>query len=309
MVFDPFGSSSADSRREHHVDTEGREQSLVIVGGARVGLELGGVREPQRVHEHRHDDDVGDLAGAVDEVDMAVVERADGGDERDPGPVRCCGSGLSQSGAQPVDGADHPLIVAVGASPGRGPRVGERVVDRGMRERREVCTGIRHAGLGEKPRRLLHDRARELGCGGDALGVRRPVVLGDDDRLAPELDGERLCDREHRGGRGHRGVGAAQLAAIDRGPGEGDGRVDGERDRPLLSRGGQDAGAEGRIGVQHELPRLPRAEFGEAGDEPAELVVRHRDDHQLAPAHHLEGIEQRHAREHRLDPARRPSRA
>ena len=194
-MFEPCGSSSSvvgAKTTSTPSDASSRSSSSGVRGYASNSAD---VREPQRVHEDRDDHDVGDLAGAVDEVDVAVVEGADRGDERDPGPVRRCGSGLGQSGAQPVDGADHPLIVAVGPPPDAGPRVGERVVDRRVRERREVRAGIRHAGLAQQRRRLPHDRARELGGDGDRLGVRGAILLGDHDRLAAELDGERLRDR------------------------------------------------------------------------------------------------------------------
>ena len=44
-----------------------------------------------------------------------------------------------------------------------------------------------------------------------ALGVRGAVFFGDDDRLAAELDGEGLRDRQHRRGRRDRGVRVDEL--------------------------------------------------------------------------------------------------
>ena len=77
--------------------------------------------------------------------------------------------------------------------------------------------------------------------------------------------------------------------------------MDGERDRALRGRGSRTPVPYAGIGVQHELARLPRAELGETRDEPAELVVRHGDDHELAAPHHLERVEHRDAGQHRLD--------
>ena len=78
---------------------------------------------------------------------------------------------------------------------------------------------------------------------------------------------------------------------------------------PLRDGGGEDVDAVRGIGVQHELARLPRADLGEPGHEALELVVRHRDHDEFAPAHHLERVEQRHARAASPRRARRRSRA
>ena len=309
MVFEPFGSSSVGLGREHHVDSERREQPLVVLGRARIRLELGRVREAERVHEHRHHHDVGDLAGAVDEVDVAVVEGADGGDERDPGPVRRCGSGLGQSGAQPVDGADHPLIVAGGSSSPADPASARAwsIVECASAERYAPGLGT-PAWTSSRAACWTIERENSVAVAiPSAYAARSSSAI--DDGLAPELDGECLRDRKHRGGRGDRGVGVQELAPIDGRAGEGDGGMDGERDRPHRRGGGEDVDAEGRIGVQHELPRLPRADLGEAGDEPRELVVRHGDHDELAPAHHLQRIEERHARAASPPLGRHPNRA
>lgn len=53
--------------------------------------------------------------------------------------------------------------------------------------------------------------------------------------------------------------------------------------------------------MQHELPGLPRADLGQAADKTFELVVRHREDHQLAAADDLCGVEDGHAGQDRLD--------
>ena len=82
VVFEPFGKQFGRGRCEHDVDAERRQQGLVFVRRSRVRLELCGVHEPQRIDESRHHDDLGDFACAMDEIDMAIVERTDGGDER-----------------------------------------------------------------------------------------------------------------------------------------------------------------------------------------------------------------------------------
>ncbi len=76
----------------------------------------------------------------------------------------------------------------------------------------------------------------------------------------------------------------------------------GEADRTLPDRGQEDIGAVGGVGVQDELPRLPSTGLGKSRHERGELAVWHGDDDELAAAHDLDSVENRHTGEHRLDP-------
>ena len=98
--------------------------------------------------------------------------------------------------SEPGDARPHALEI------GRQIRdrrrcLGERAIDGRPHERRQESAGVVDADLAEHARRLPHDLAGELRRRLDRLRVGGPVGFGDHDRLASELDGERLRDRQH----------------------------------------------------------------------------------------------------------------
>ena len=186
-------------------------------------------------------------------------------------------------------------------------RAGARRRARGRWSSARAPTDTR-PGSARRPRpaapRLPHDRAGELGRRRDRLGVGRAIGLGDDDRLAAELDRERLRDRQHRAGGGHRGVGAGELAQVHRGAGEGDRRVHGQRDRARARRRARARPMPYAGSVcSTSWPGCQAPTSARPATRPGELVVRHRDHDQFAAPDDLE------RRRARARPAASPRRA
>ncbi len=102
---------------------------------------------------------------------------------------------------------------------------------------------------------------------GQSRVIRRPVLVGDDDRLGTHLHHERLGDRKHILRRSHGARRSAQALQVHRRSREGHGGVDGQADRPRLLGRHQHPCAEASRGVDHQMPGLEMPGLGSAGDD------------------------------------------
>ena len=147
--------------REEQVHAGGARDRGVGVLVARVRGEVGGLVELGRVHEERHDDDVGLRPRAAQELGVALVQRAHRRHEaRSIGRRAGAGERLAELG----DGADGPHAV----TRDRGPRAAP------WRPRaRRTPRGGRASAL--RPRRAGARRSRgRRGRSGRSARARRP---------------------------------------------------------------------------------------------------------------------------------------
>ena len=179
----------------------------------------------------------------------------------------------------------HGADVAARNRPGQRRFAGaERAVKGGLKEGREVgARSLDPEGL-QHPHRL-GDEGDEVVCAvGEGRVIEAPVFLCDDDRRAARLGHERLADGQQRGGGGD-GEGAADEAGdVERGSGEGHGRMDGEGKGPRACRRFEHGYAVAARDVDRQLPGGEAAELGQAFDERAEFVVGNGEKQHLGPA-------------------------
>lgn len=129
---------------------------------------------------------------------------------------------------------------------------------------------------------------------GERRVVERPAPLVHPDRFPAHLDDERLRDRPQRLRRGDAERAPGEPVEVDRSAGKGQHRVQRERQQTPLGERPEyvDAVPPARMG--DELTTAYVVPAGQRGDQAGERVVRHGEQHEIGPAGHLAGLDDRH---------------
>ncbi len=101
---EPVGIHRRHRRHEHDVDARVVAGAKVAVDRPGIVLEIAALAELEWVDEDRHRDGIGELVRSFDELEVASVQRAHGGHQRDRSPRR---PGGIRPGAHVGRGVDH----------------------------------------------------------------------------------------------------------------------------------------------------------------------------------------------------------
>ena len=147
------------------------------------------------------------------------------------------------------------------------------VVEGRAEQRPQHPTRLVDAGILEQPGGLGDEGAQVVRAEGEGRVVERTVLLLDEDRLAAHLQHERLAEGfqvlERRDGE----AGVAEPVEVDRGAGEGHGRMYGQRQDADELGGFEDADAVAAAGVDDDLTGPERADLGQAAHQAGQRLV------------------------------------
>ncbi len=192
----------------------------------------------------------------------------------------------------------HGVGVTAGNRPGQ-PRVAQPqpVVQRRAQQRAEQPLRLPNAGSAEQVGGLGDQRDQVVRAGRQRRVVERPELVRDRDRLAADLQHQRLGDRQHRLRSGHPESHSVDLVHVFGSPDERHRRMQRHRQCPG-PRGRRQHTKPMRPGRVRDQPaRLPPTSLGQPGHQPREHVVRDRQQREIHVGDHFRDRQQRYARQ------------